>query len=354
MTKPLVIVRMKDLSVESVVPSKVQKATLRDVAQMAGVSPFTVSTVLNGTRSSTRVSNATRERIQDAAKALGYRPNTLARSLKRQRTDIVGLYFGYGSLEPHDPFHAEVLTGLQRGCEQQQKDLMIHYSFHHFSSDQVFEALAGGKIDGLILLTYAQDPLVVRMRDSGLLVVAITDALEGIPSVVADDEAGSHLIAEHLFSKGHRKVVYRMCPGESDSAHRRYQSFVARASQLGIEVVPLPSEDWRGELSPRERDFFLSLASSHVTAAVCWGDPCANALLKFCFDQRIDVPSQLAIVGFNGIQPNVEPKMRLSTVQANWSKVAETAVNLLAQRIDGHSVPLWTTIPVTFQSGDTT
>ena len=138
--------------------------TLRDVAKLAGVSPFTVSTVLNGARSSTRVSDATRERIHAAAKELGYRPNALARSLQSRRTNIIGLYFGYGSLEPHDPFHAEVLTGLQRGCEAFRKDLMIHYSFHKHSVDEVFSELAGGKIDGLVLLTSSKDPLVARVR----------------------------------------------------------------------------------------------------------------------------------------------------------------------------------------------
>lgn len=328
--------------------------TLRDVAKLAGVSPFTVSTVMNGARSSTRVSDATRTRIHEAAKELGYRPNRLARSLQSRRTNIIGLYFGYGSLEPHDPFHAEVLTGLQRGCEAHRKDLMIHYSFHKYSVDEVFSELAGGKIDGLVLLTYSQDPLVARVQDSGLLVVAITDALEGIPSVVADDAEGSRQIAEHLFAKGHRKVMYRTCPGVSDSAQRRYESFLAAANGLGLEVVALPSEDWRGELGKSERAFMNQLDETGITAAVCWGDPSANALLKFCHDNRIDVPTRLAIVGFNGIKPNVEPRQRLSTVRANWSDVAEQAVSLLARRIDGESVPLWTTVQVAFEPGETT
>lgn len=328
--------------------------TLRDVAKLAGVSPFTVSTVLNGARSSTRVSDATRERIHAAAKELGYRPNALARSLQSRRTNIIGLYFGYGSLEPHDPFHAEVLTGLQRGCEAFRKDLMIHYSFHKHSVDEVFSELAGGKIDGLVLLTSSKDPLVARVRDSGLLVIAITDALEGIPSVVADDAEGSRRIAEHLREKGHRRVVYRTCPGESDSARRRFESFQTAAEENGLEVVPLPSVDWRGRLGPAEEAFMGRLKAEGVTAAVCWGDPSANALLSYCYDRGIDVPGQLAIVGFNGIKPSVEPRQRLTTVRANWSAVAEEAVTLLARRIEGESVPIWTTIAVQFEPGETT
>src|SRR5438309_10329783 len=94
-----------------------KSVTLRDVAERVNVSPFTVSVVLNGSKSNTRVSEATRTRIVDAAREMGYQPNVLARALRQRSTNILGLYFGYGHLEPHDPFHADVLTGIQRRCE---------------------------------------------------------------------------------------------------------------------------------------------------------------------------------------------------------------------------------------------
>ncbi len=329
-------------------------ATLRDVAGFAAVSPYTVSTVLNGARSNTRVSEETRERILKAAAELGYRPNGLARSLRNKRTNIVGLYFGYGSLEPHDPFHAEVLTGLQRGCEAFRKDLMIHYSFHKYDVNQVFAELAGGKLDGLVLLAAPTDPLVDRVRDSGLLIVAITDALEGIPSVVADDADGSRLIAEHLAELGHGRVLYRKCPGESDSAGRRFDSFKSHAARLDIDVVEGTTSDWRGQLGPIEIESIARRKELGISAAVCWGDPSANALLRVCRENRIRVPEEFSIVGFNGIEPSVEPRQRLTTVKANWADVTQCAVSLLARRIEGEAVPMWTVMPVQFVEGETT
>jgi len=328
--------------------------TLKDVASRAAVSPYTVSTVLNGARSNTRVSEDTRRRILEAAAELGYRPNGLARSLRSNRTNIIGLYFGYGSLEPHDPFHAEVLTGLQRGCEAYRKDLMIHYSFHKYDVDEVFNELACGKIDGLVMLTAPSDPLVERVHRSGLLVVAITDAVEGIPSVVADDADGSRMIAEHLAAHGHRNVLYRICPGESDSASRRLDAFRTHAARLGIEVTAGNTTDWRGKLGPDEIERLARRRELGITAAVCWGDPSANALLRYCHENRIRVPEELSIVGFNGIEPSVEPRQRLTTVKANWAEVAQCAVSLLARRIDGESVPMWTVLPVQFIEGETT
>lgn len=328
--------------------------TLKDVAEQVDVSPYTASVVLNGAKSNTRVSEATRERIIQAAEELGYRPNGLARALRTQQTNIIGLYFGYGSLEPHDPFHAEVLTGLQRGCEATEKDLMIHYSFHRYGTDEVFNELVSGKIDGLVLLADASDPLVPQVRSSALPVVAMTDALEGIPSVIADDAKGSRMIVNHLVKKGHKAVIYRMCPGASDSASRRHAAFVEAAVEHGIAVHEGRTEDWKGRLSRQEQNLIANRAKHGITAAVCWGDPSANALLSYCRKSGIQVPGDLAIVGFNGIESSVEPAQRLTTIHAHWAEVAERAVSILVDRIANRIVPLWTVLPVEFVAGDTT
>jgi len=332
-----------------------KKATLRDVAELAHVSPFTVSVVLNGSKSNTRVSEATRARIQVAAHELGYRANVLARALRHQSTNILGLYFGYGHLEPHDPFHAEVLTGLQRGCQARDKDLMIHYSFHRFSVEEVFAELAGGKIDGLVMIAAPDDPLVGRIQGANLPVVAMTDRIPGIPSVLADDEHGSRMAAEHLHEKGHRHVLYRKCPGLSDSASRRYEAFVNRASELGMQTTDGCTGDWRGQVDPSEAALVDRRRELGITAVVCWGDPSAHAFMAYCQHQGIDIPGDLAVVGFNGIESPVEPAKHLTTVRAGWSQVAESAVHLLVDRLDGsEEVPDLTVLPVQIKLGDTT
>jgi DNA-binding LacI/PurR family transcriptional regulator len=330
-----------------------KSTTLKDVAERVSVSPFTVSVVLNGSKSNTRVSASTRQKILDAAQEMGYVPNVLARALRKSSTNILGLYFGYGHLEPHDPFHAEVLTGLQRGCEANNKDLLIHYSFHRYSVDEVFGELTGGKIDGVVLIAAPGDPLVARVRGSNLAVVAMTDAIEGIPSIIADDAAGSFAIAEHLFERGHRVVLYRACPGESDSASRRQKAFEARAGELGISTIVGRTSDWRGRVEENERDLIARRHELGITAAVCWGDPSAYALLAFCKANGIDTPGDLAVVGFNGIELPVEPAKVLTTVRAYWSNVAQSAIHLLVNRLEGHEVPNLTVLPVEFSPGET-
>lgn len=333
---------------------KKRPATLRDVAELAGVSPYTVSVVLNGSKSNTRVSEDTRARIVKASQELGYQPNILARSLKKQRTNIVGLYFGYGHLEPHDPFHAEVLTGLQRGCERNMKDLMIHYSFHRSGIEEIFAELVGGRLDGLVMIAAPGDPLVGRVKEHGLPVVAMTDAIEGLPSILADDAGGSRAVAHHLFERGHRVALYRLCPGASDSATRRYLAFCEEADRLGMRVIEGRTASWKGLVSEAEREVIAKRHVNGVTCAVCWGDPSAHALLIQCREMGISVPGELAIAGFNGIEPPIEPVRVLTTVKAYWSAVAEKAVSILVERIEGRSVPILTVLGTEFVAGDTT
>lgn len=331
-----------------------KKVTLKDIAHAVGVSQFTVSVVLNGAKSNTRVSDGTRAKILDAAREMGYLPNALARALRNQATNILGLYFGYGHLEPHDPFHAEVLTGLQRGCEICEKDLMIHYSFHRYGVDEIFAELAGGKIDGLVLIASPDDPLVERLRGSKLSFVAMTDVIPGVPGVIADDAAGSVEIARHLAGLGHKRVMYRSCPGQSDSALRREVAFIDEAKRFGIETVSLKTSDWKGQLDAAEIDLLARRKENGISAAVCWGDPSAYALLSYCKSNDIRVPSDLAVVGFNGIEMPYEPAQVLTTVRANWALVAQRAVQLLVDQLDGKTeISDLTVLPVEFCPGET-
>ncbi|ARU40097.1 hypothetical protein CCB80_02665 [Armatimonadetes bacterium Uphvl-Ar1] len=331
-----------------------KKVTLKDIAHAVGVSQFTVSVVLNGAKSNTRVSDGTRAKILDAAREMGYLPNALARALRNQATNILGLYFGYGHLEPHDPFHAEVLTGLQRGCEICEKDLMIHYSFHRYGVDEIFAELAGGKIDGLVLIASPDDPLVERLRGSKLSFVAMTDVIPGVPGVIADDAAGSVEIARHLAGLGHKNVMYRSCPGQSDSALRREVAFIDEAKRFGIETVSVKTSDWKGRLDAAEIDLLARRRENGITAAVCWGDPSAYALLSYCKSNDVRVPNDLAVVGFNGIEMPYEPAHVLTTVRANWALVAQRAVQLLVDQLDGKTeISDLTVLPVEFCPGET-
>ena len=125
---------------------------MADIARRTGVSRVTVSAVLSASAgNNTRVAEATRQRILEAASELNYAPNGIAKMFRRSRTNIIGFYLGDWLLNTHDQFLAEIVSGLQIGCRKHRKDLLIHGTFPEQSVSDVYSELTNRKIDGLVL-----------------------------------------------------------------------------------------------------------------------------------------------------------------------------------------------------------
>jgi DNA-binding LacI/PurR family transcriptional regulator len=337
-------------------PRRRRRVTLQAVADFAGVNRVTAAVALGQSpQGGTRVSDATRRRVLDAAHTLGYAPNAWARALRGERTNIIGYYAGYEPLDAHMPFVAAILEGLQRSCRDHAQDLMLFGSFARDTVDSIYTTLAGGKIDGLIVLPTPRSPVMDRLFDSHLPVVALANAHPAVPSVVVDDAGGSQLIATHLAAKGHRRIWYRSPPDQRDSTVRRLESFLAVAAEQGMTVTVTHEADGDDHyLSAEELAILQQPAAQRPTAAVCWMDLSAHQLLAYCDEHGFAAPADLAIVGFDGIPQRISPRRRLTTVRAPWTTVAAKAVETLLALLDGEAVETELCLPVEFVVGDTT
>ena len=338
--------------------------TLKDVAARAGVSHATVSGVLGGSSANnSRVSAATRERILDAARHLQYRPNETARSLKRRRTNMIGLYEGRKDLlNPLHPVGAAILGGLQRECGTHRLDLILYGALYEETPEKTFHSLADGRVDGLIVWTGQSDPVIRHLEEVGVPMVAIVDAIPGIPSVVVDDAGGARLLAEYLFEQGHRHLGFCPTNRNMDSINRRKRAFqeVAQERQMqwsecapfvrrtteGREIerlaTPASALDWLGK--PREE---------RPTAVAGAFDEVADAFIGEALRLKARIPEDIAVVGFDGINPSRREGFRLTTVRAPWTSVGIAAAHLLNQRLNGETIAGETMLPVEFAPGDT-
>lgn len=333
---------------------KKRKPTMSDVAKKAGVNRVTVSVALNGTaHAGTRVSEATRQRVLKAANELGYAPSAVALALRRSRTNIIGYYTGYESLNAHDPFTGTVLNGLQVSCRQHHQDLLIFGSFERSSVDDIYAALAGGKIDGLVLLPTPHSPVMDKLFNSHLPIVAIANPTPNLPSVTVDDFTGSQLLARYLAEQGHRRILYRADHLIHSSTIRRCEAFLAEAQTLGLQVT-VSRESPDGYITPHEVTLLTTSASTdRPTAVVSWVDSQAYRFIEDCKTLGIRIPEDLALVGFDGAAMDIPPADRLTTIRAPWKTVAETAVNVLMAMIEGQEVEREIMLPVTLSIGDT-
>src|SRR5579883_2371818 len=259
--------------------------TSKDIAGKLGLSQPTVSRILSGSREY-RVSPETRRRVLEAARQMGYRPNAVARSLRHRRTNIVGYYTGYGYLNARNPYLAAVLGGLQQACDAQCLDILLHGVFRGKSTDDIYGELVDGRIDGLFLHTTADDSLVEQLANSSLPVVAISDAMPGLPCVVADDGVGVNLLIDYLWKNGHRRIAFLAPQRQYASVERRVEAFVKAMNERGIPKPQLLRVDlWDAlvgiDAIPKDNP---------PTAICCWNDYSAASLVLECEKNGIRVP----------------------------------------------------------------
>lgn len=325
-----------------------ESATLKDVAKSVGVSESLASVVLNGSRSGTRVSAATRARVIEAAEMIGYRQSTVTRSLFTGKANRLGLYSGFMLDHPGSPFATEMMAGFYKGARANNVDLLVHTFGDGSSACRVSDLLRNQSIDGLILHAMAKDPVLALLGEARIPVIAIADQFDQIPSVCSDDRAGGAMAARYLYESGHRHVVTSIA--HTRSGNERLAAFSEMAQNLGLAITP--SEGWGFLLSPHDIKV-LTRESDRATAVFVWNDENAIAICEQLVALGIDIPEQVAVIGYDGYDIVFGHKMRLTTIQASWRNVALEAVNLLMSLIDGKSVPTLTSLPVHLKLGNT-
>ena len=327
--------------------------TAKTIARELQLSQPTVSRILSGDPQH-RVAPETRQRVLDTAQRLGYSPNAVARSLRRGRTGVVGLYTNH-DYDARNDFLGTIIGSLQRCCEARGLDLLLHSGRGDHSPEVVYGKLRDGRVDGLILHANADDLLAEMLGRSPLPVVTVADRLPNLSGVTCDDAGGIRAVMAFLAGRGYRRFVFVAPVEQLTSVERRRGAFEAEVEKLSI-----PAPDWTvmrvdvaevGSLVSRLRAFAPSCA------VVCWSDQTAYRLLAACRERGIRVPDELAVTGFDGFHfPNV-PLWDLVTARCPWEKVAAEALSLLMTQVEagpGHTgEPVEICLPVHLRAGNT-
>jgi DNA-binding LacI/PurR family transcriptional regulator len=328
--------------------------TVKDLANDLQLSQPTVSRILSGDPNQ-RVSAATRQRVLDAAKRMRYQPNAIARSLRRGRTDVIGIYTNH-DYDARNDFYGTVLGVSQRVCEQNRLDLLIHSALHGRPVEDMYAKLRDGRVDGLILHAASDDPLIPILVQSSLPVVAIADTLPMLPSVLADDKDGIRQSIAYLWDKGYRNFAY-LCPEKSlPSIEQRRMAFEEELALRKVEESnrSVMRIDWEEPMLALQE----LLKRSEQVAVCCWNDRTAYHLLNHCLGQGVKVPEQVAVVGFDGFVSEKAPARKLVTVSCPWEDVVTLAFKMLLKMINapegrGIAGVEHVHLPVTLLAGDT-
>ena len=303
-------------------------ATIKDIARQTGVSHSTVSRALRG---SDLVSTETTERIQRAARELGYHPSAAARSLKTNQTHALGIVVS----NIDDPFFSEILQGIEDIAQVNGYSLFIASSQHHLEREQlILQAMSEHRVDGVIICSTSFSNGQSRLiQEYGIPIVVINNqaAEDYRYSIYHDDVDGSRQITRHLIELGHQRIAYL---GNSLSGRTTLDRMSGFQHEMQVAGIPVPAE-YLHEVpggGPTHGmsglDHFLDLPK-RPTALVCFNDMMAIGVLKGLQLAGIDVPVEWSVTGFDNIIFSAFTNPPLTTFDQPKKYIGAEAARLL-------------------------
>lgn len=319
-----------------------QRATLADVARLAGVDRSTASRILNGSaKQSARPE--TRQRVIDAARELDYRPDTIAKSLRSGRTETLALFvpnlenFGF--------------VGVTRGVQKAAHELgmlvlMVEANREMEIGTQRLEQALERRVDGILVAsTESNDPLMDTFARLSVPVVLVNRraADSSYPFVVVDDERGSEIAVDHLIELGHRRIGHVAGDQATDTGKRRLKAFRATMKQHGLEAPSrwiqtggfISQSGYEATLrllqESADRDGVLPTALYVANLASCLG------VLMALRESGLKVPQDMSIVTMDdhAVAAGVDPG--ITTVAMPHERMGAEAVHMLMGVRDGQS-----------------
>lgn len=316
------------------------EATLRDVAAKVGVTPQTVSVVLNGSRSGTKVSHATRQRIQEAALLLRYRPNAVARGLSQRRMNTLGVVGVYA-----DPginlYFLTVLTGILRAGMQTQNSITVFSGQQWAEVEKTLPLTCDGRCDGLLLI--GSPPEIVKtLQQCSLSFVLINEPCPSVDvaSIDVDNTAAAYSMVTYLLSLAHRRVAIFCGDAPQKSAQERLAGYIQAHDDAGIahDARYIYSGTYSKEAGAANARRVAQLPPhERPTAIFCSNDEIAIGALNTFLEAGICVPDDIAIAGFDDIITAGLTHPPLTTVRQPLERIGERAVEMLLAQIEGRA-----------------
>lgn len=321
-------------------------ATLSDVAATIGVAPMTVSRVINGNG---YVSEETREKVLDAVKKLNYRRNGVARNLKRQRTDTVGLVIG----DISNPFSTELANAVRESLSLRGYNLFICISEHSAKEDiSAFESFVDHNIDGMIVATRSNaegDERLREIADSGVPIVVVGRDFhhEAVDSISADNFKGGFEATQHLIDLGHKRIGFIGAGFEDRSKLKRLQGYLSALTKHKIPIDERLITGRRGSstdtpgysteaIGYEGMKRLLSLPN-RPTAVFARNDFTAVGAISAVKEAGLLIPQDIAIVGFDDTPLALHTNPALTTVRQPMKLQGQIAAEMLLRRISDDS-----------------
>lgn len=319
------------------------RVRLSDVAREAGVSPTTVSFVLNGRCDS--IAPETQQRVLAVAARLHYRPHLAARALATGRTRRIGLILNQPeSFSTNDTYFSEVLAGIIRRATEHDRNVLL-LSAHYPDWRSLFTDITGGAVDGVLQISkFVLDELTPALIQADFPIVCVSFKHEDdhCLTVDCDNEQGGYLAAKHLIDLGHQRLAV-LYPGEEISWGRERMAGIQRAAEeAGVPSECIRALAWNEAQMPNKAWVLDAVAwvqrlAPRPTAIICCDEVRARMLAEMLPSVGLTVPADISIVSFNSTETSARCVPPLTSVRQPLCDIGRAAVDLLLDRIQGRT-----------------
>ncbi|WP_413303289.1 LacI family DNA-binding transcriptional regulator [Bacillus sp. 1P10SD] len=311
--------------------------TLKDVAKRAGVSVSTASYSLNG---STLITDDTKKKVLDAAKEIGYRPNGLAKNLKEQKTNIIGLFLsGFTG-----PFFTDMMEGIQDMVMQKGYELVV------CASVDKHRLLVERYVDGAIILNYhMDDELLQSIANEKFPCIVMDRELQNpfIKNILLPNELGTATAVNYLIEKGHKRIGFIAGSEESYDGETRLKGFKQELQKYNINFLEqdLQRADFTESSGYQAMSQYMDRMGKDLPSAiVCANDEMAMGAIRAIQEREIKVPEDIAVVGFDDIYVSQFFNPSLTTIRVprkQWGTIAaETLFKMIDNQFDYEPDPI--------------
>lgn len=308
-------------------------ATLKDVADLAGVSTATVSRVLTGT---VYVSEETRQNVLKCVQELNYKPNALARSLRRSRSQTIGILVP----DISNPYFMTIIKAIEERMLPHGFHILVASSNEDWGREKtLFQIFVEKRVDGIVLASANREPSseVSECIVEGLPMVAVDRLLDGagIDMVVEENLLSSSRLVGHLMQMGHEEIALISSVPSVSTAYQRIQGYERAHADRGLQVDP--SRVYLGDFSHESgyelgRQFLMERTAA-TTAVFCGNNFVAAGFLMAAREVGVSIPDDISVVSFGRLPLSELIMPHLTSLVQCPEEIGEHAADRLLARI---------------------
>ncbi|QHI69720.1 LacI family DNA-binding transcriptional regulator [Tichowtungia aerotolerans] len=322
------------------ISTNLKNPTIKDVARVANCSIATVSCVLNNQG---RIGKATKKRVLETCKKIGYYPSAAGKNLRTRTTETIGILFYPSCTEIFgNIFYSEVMEGLEETLTKANYNLLLAGYDLSTQHDDLPKFIREGYVDGTILMGGYSDDFKEKLNHTSIPFLMLDTDIAGVSldSVTSDGFRAIMELTSYLYNQGHRRIIMFRHKFTNFNETARCMGFEAQIRQLGLseeacKVIAVDTDEDAVNIILQNLKQKIS-----ATAVVTINDDQAFHIMKGLQEAGVNIPEQISITGYDDTDFAIKSDPMLTTIRIDRKRMGEEGAKIMLQRINTPDAPL--------------